>query len=512
MSPGPSAAPARSRSTAGALPRDSRSPGTLQSPGNPRRPRLRRTVPVLLAATVVAGVLTGGGASAAGPGPAPRTDTATTGKGGPSARNDGSAAVVEGVERLARPLRTTAPDAPARDLAGLVRTIGDAEVVGVGEATHGSKELFQLKDRLFRRLAGREGFTTFALETSWSSGVRLDAYVRTGKGDLRRIMREEFQGSYADWNNAEFLRLFTWMREHNRTAAPGQRLRVMGNDVNDVDHAQYRRIVDWAAEHRPALAPRLRERYAAALALPAGVAERTAALSARPRAEREAMAADARAVHALLTGAGGVDPLVLQESRVIVDMASLYALDLLDPTVEPEANRLRDRAMAEHTVWWQRWTGGRVLVSAHNAHLAYETPDAGTHPVVQGTVLRELIGDRYLAVGTSVHSARYRAHDHRTGLFDVFDTGPAAPGSNEHVLDRVRPRGARDGDTGYYVDLRAARHDRAAGPWLATARPMFVVPGGYGGRPEERLKDVAPGRAFDVLVHLRRAVEYGEVG
>lgn len=416
----------------------------------------------------------------------PATIAATTGT--PAER-----AVVAGIERRAHPLRTTEPGGPTGDLVALSRIAKGATVVGLGEATHGSKTLFRLKERVFRHLVQRDGFRTFSLEASWSAGTRIDAYVTRGEGDLRQIMREEFQFSFEDWNNEEFLALFTWMREHNRTAAPGEQVRVMGNDIGDVHRSQYDRVMRWAEEHRPALAPEVRQRYAGLLALPASTGERMKHLSTAPLAERRTYDEDARAAYRALERAGGVDPWVLQEARGIARMATLFAYDFADPAQVAEHNRHRDRAMAENTVWWQRQTGDRILVSAHNAHLGYESADPAAYPMMQGEVFRELIGDRYLAIGTTIHSGEYRALDRRTNTYGVFDTGPAAPGSNEHTLDKVRLRD-------YFVDLREVTRDPAAGPWLRGARPTFVVPGSY---PNET-QDVSLARSFDVIVHLHR--------
>ncbi|MEU5975807.1 erythromycin esterase family protein [Streptomyces sp. NPDC047315] len=293
-------------------------------------------------------------------------------------------AVVAGIERRAHPLRTTEPGGASADLAALSRMAKGATVVGLGEATHRSKELFRLKERVFRHLVQRDGFRVFSLETSWSAGARLDAYVTRGEGDLRQIMREEFQFSFEDWNNEEFLALFTWMREHNRTAAPGERVRVMGNDIADVNRSQYDRVLRWAEEHRPALAPELRQRYAGLLALPASTGERMKHLSEAPIAERKAYDRDARAAYRALEQAGGVDPWVLQEARVIAQMTALFSYDFDDPKQVAEHHRHRDRAMAEKTVWWQRQTGDRILVSAHNAHLGYESSDPASYPVMEG--------------------------------------------------------------------------------------------------------------------------------
>jgi hypothetical protein len=52
--------------------------------------------------------------------------------------------------------------------------IGDASVVGLGEATHGSHDFFALKHRVFRHLVEEKGFCPFALEAPWSTGLLLD--------------------------------------------------------------------------------------------------------------------------------------------------------------------------------------------------------------------------------------------------------------------------------------------------------------------------------------------------
>ncbi|MEU9608973.1 erythromycin esterase family protein [Streptomyces sp. NPDC048057] len=460
---------------------------------------------LMTATAVVAALCTAAPAVAAGP-PVPTAPVATSSAsaaggeaGGTGTSKSGDREVIAGLERHAHPLRTTEPGGSGQDLAALSRMVRGATIVGVGEATHGSKELFALKDRLFRHLVATRGFTTFGMEASWSSGVRLDRWVTSGEGDLRQIMREEFQGGYGIWNNGEFLRLFSWMREYNRNT-PDRPLRIMGNDVNDVGPEQYERILDRAGEDHPELLPELRQRYAGLRALPKSVAEREEAMATKPLAERRQFATDAKGAYELLKRAPGVDSWLLQEARAVSQVSSLLAFDFGDEAQQAPMNRQRDRAMAENTVWWQRHIGGKVLVSAHNAHLGYTSPDPTTHPVVQGADLRELVGRDYVSIGTAIHSGRYRATDMRTGQRGVFDTGPAAPGSNEHLLDRVSHHD-------YYVDLRTARRDPVLNRWLSRDRPTFVVPAGY---PNET-SQVALGATFDVLVHLHRVEENTEV-
>src|SRR5512145_1222218 len=60
------------------------------------------------------------------------------------------------------------------DLEPLRRLVGDARIVSLGEATHGTREFFQMKHRILRFLVERMGFTAFAIEATWPESNRLD--------------------------------------------------------------------------------------------------------------------------------------------------------------------------------------------------------------------------------------------------------------------------------------------------------------------------------------------------
>jgi erythromycin esterase-like protein len=65
--------------------------------------------------------------------------------------------VVEWINTNAYPLATTDPDAAIDDLAPLEAIVGPAKVVGLGEATHGSHELWTVRNRIVRYLVERTG-------------------------------------------------------------------------------------------------------------------------------------------------------------------------------------------------------------------------------------------------------------------------------------------------------------------------------------------------------------------
>lgn len=99
-------------------------------------------------------------------------------------------AVVAQLKEIAWPIVTAVPGESSRDLAPLYHAIGPARIVAMGEATHGTSEFFSIKDRIFRFLVEKIGFTVFAMETPWNSGLAIDRYVTTGQGDARCVGRD----------------------------------------------------------------------------------------------------------------------------------------------------------------------------------------------------------------------------------------------------------------------------------------------------------------------------------
>ncbi|MEU1181448.1 erythromycin esterase family protein [Streptomyces sp. NPDC005820] len=423
------------------------------------------------------------GASAA---PAATTARAAPGDGGPS--------VVAALDRAAHPLRTVEPGGATGDLRPLDRMIGDARVVGLGEATHGSHEFFALKDRVFRHLVEEKGFRTFALEAPWSTGVRLDDYVVHGRGDPVRIMDEEFQRDYRWWNNTDYLRLVRWMRAYN-VDHPGDPVRFVGDDIAWTGPEMYDQVTRYVADHHPELSARLAELYRG-LRPTRATGAYIAAYLARPYAERAEMARRTGQARELLRGLPpGADreafERMLQSATAIDRTAGQYAFDFDDPARAAAAMRYRDEAMADNVLWWQRHTGTRVLLSAHDTHLGYVSPDPAEHPEVQGAFLRDALGAGYLSVGVTFDRGSFRATGSDDGAVRRWTLGPAGPGSNEATLDRVRYRD-------YAVDLRSV--GEPARTWLSAARPTRAIGTAY---PEEP-QDIALASTHDVLIHLHR--------
>jgi erythromycin esterase-like protein len=86
--------------------------------------------------------------------------------------------------------------------------------VSLGEATHGTREFFQLKHRMLEYLATEMGFTIFSIEANMPEAYRLNDYVLKGEGDPARLLSGMY---FWTWNTEEVLDMIKWMREFNQS-------------------------------------------------------------------------------------------------------------------------------------------------------------------------------------------------------------------------------------------------------------------------------------------------------
>lgn len=121
-------------------------------------------------------------------------------------------------------------DIESVDLEPLLRRIGDARVVLLGEATHGTSEFYRMRERISRELIERRGFSFIAIEGDWPDAARVDHYVRHAQ------YRPSEWTAFARfpvwmWRNEEVRGFVDWLRSYNTELDPGRRVAFHGLDL-----------------------------------------------------------------------------------------------------------------------------------------------------------------------------------------------------------------------------------------------------------------------------------------
>jgi erythromycin esterase-like protein len=122
--------------------------------------------------------------------------------------------VSDWIKSKAIPLATPEAGHGFADMHPLKNVIGNARIVSLGEATHGTREFFQAKHRMMEFLANEMGFTLFSIEANMPEAYRLNEYVLNGKGDPAALIKGMY---FWTWDTQEVLAMVQWMREFNQS-------------------------------------------------------------------------------------------------------------------------------------------------------------------------------------------------------------------------------------------------------------------------------------------------------
>jgi erythromycin esterase-like protein len=102
------------------------------------------------------------------------------------------------------------------------------DLLAFGEPTHQEPAFARVRDELFAQLVDL-GFRSIALETDRVAALTVDDFVREGVGTLDTAMSEGFSHGFGDLEANR--RLVAWMREHNESRPPAERLAFHGFDA-----------------------------------------------------------------------------------------------------------------------------------------------------------------------------------------------------------------------------------------------------------------------------------------
>jgi len=364
-------------------------------------------------------------------------------------------------------------------------------VIGLGEATHGSREFGDVRLLLTRHLVERFGYRIIAIENSASRLALLDRYTRgqvTSQDSVTRVIE-------SGWIGRRALReLARWLRQWN-AAHPTDVVELVGLDPQDGELARrdLRLLITRAY-------PEVLARYGAV--------------------EREIAAADSQT---WVFGNSDVDSSarhLLQElnARLNADLPLLRRLfdsSLVASAVRAAREFFQFADFNASDAGWQRsrdWhmtsnlfdamdrrPGPKAVYWAHNAHVA-APPDRSPGSRPMGAWLREALGCDYGAVALAFDAGGFVAQIPNDLEDDLaVSTLPVAPDETiEGVLRTVRP-----GAT--IATWRC--EDRAAAPsWLLQPQRMHWVGALYrpGTNPSESFRPFRLTDDFDGVVFFPR--------
>ncbi len=326
-------------------------------------------------------------------------------------------------------------DIQSADLSLLLERIGDARVVCIGEASHGTDEFYRFRARITRELIERHGFDMVAVEADWPDAGRIDHYVRdlqTPPGDWTAFARFPTWM----WRNTAVHDFVGWLREHNAGLSEPERVGFHGLDLYSL-YTSIDAVVRYLDQVDPQAARVARERYGCLSPWQSDPAAygRAVACGAFADCEQEVGRMLTELLRKRLDYAHHDGDRFLdaeQNARLVADAEHYYRAMYRG---YPDTWNLRDRHMFEtvERLLAHRGEDSRLVIWAHNSHLgnatATEMSMRGEYNL--GQLCRERFGPHAYLIGFGSHTGTVAAASDWGGSMEIKEVQPSLPESWE---------------------------------------------------------------------------------
>lgn len=339
--------------------------------------------------------------------------------------------------RLVRECAVPFPAIESVDLGSLLERIGDARVVLLGEASHGSAEFYRMRDQITRTLIRDRGFTVVAAEADWPDAARINRYVT----HLPPVPGEPAPFTRFPtwmWRNEEMVEFVEWLRTWNGPRPWHQRVSFYGLDLYSL-YTSIAAVLRYLDGIDPDFARLARARYACLTPWEGDVAAYgAAALKHQQTCEAPivAMLNDLlrrRLDYIQRDGAHFLD--AVQNARVIANAERYYRI-MYHGSVA--SWNLRDSHMFDtlESVLLHHGPESRAVVWAHNSHVgdaaATEMGQRGEHNI--GYLVRQAFGEQSYRIGFGTDHGTVAAANNWDEPMRIMAVRPSHPESYEALF------------------------------------------------------------------------------
>ena len=250
------------------------------------------------------------------------------------------AGVLEALNSVIRPVETLDPAGSFSDLNFLDEVIASKNVIGLGEVTHGTAEVFKYKDRLIRYLVTKHKFKAIGFESDFIAVEHLDNYINHVADTIK------VAGGFPLNDHTRVM--LSWLRSYNMDKSAADRVHLYGLELRGFYSISAKILAaapDLSAADKQILQKFARTDYYA--------------LTKSDISKLKASFPSFRAVQRL----NAVSPAVFSH---YIDMLS----DAIDHFGTTYAG-VRDKAMARNANWMLEQINNRkMIVWAHNGHVS----------------------------------------------------------------------------------------------------------------------------------------------
>ncbi|OGT65933.1 MAG: protein-L-isoaspartate O-methyltransferase [Gammaproteobacteria bacterium RIFCSPLOWO2_02_FULL_47_50] len=330
------------------------------------------------------------------------------------------------------------PSIDTVDLSGLMKRIGDARVVLLGEATHGTAEFYDMRARITKELIQHKGFRFVAVEADWPDAAQIDHFVRETR------MEPTEEPTFARfptwmWANMQVLEFVKWLRNYNKQfSSPDKAVGFFGLDLYSL-YSSINSVINYLEEVDPELAAIARKRYGCLTPWEADPATYGAvALTGKHKGcEQEVVEMlntlmRKRLDYAAQDGRRFLD--ALSNARLVKNAEQYYRIMYEGSS---ESWNFRDQHMFDtlKNLLDFHGPGSRAVVWEHNSHIgdAAATEMGARGEINVGNLCRKHFGDDAYLIGFGTHHGTVAAASDWGAPMEIKIVRPSHPESYERL-------------------------------------------------------------------------------
>ena len=264
------------------------------------------------------------------------------------------------------------------DLMIFDKFIGDARIVGLGESTHGSSEIYKMKDRITRYLINNKKFNVFSLEANMPESYLMNNYIIENQGDPKEILKGMY---FWIWKTQETLNLIEWMKINNQNN--NSKAYFDGFDLQ-YQFGALKHIKEIYIKNNLNI-----EEYKNLVSI----------LKNNNRGQRSYKKKQQKIINELLKK---IKEKVVNIQDNETKKRFLQNIRIIEQNIQVGSSEKRDEFMAENIKWiYENYNNPKIIASAHNFHISKWSK------VMMGNHLDKEFGENYVNFGFAFYEGTY---------------------------------------------------------------------------------------------------------
>ncbi len=269
----------------------------------------------------------------------------------------------------------------------------EAKMYGFGEATHHTKEFFDLKAKFFKYLVEQNGVRVFIMEESYQAEQAINEWICGGPGDKASVVKN-FR--HFLWRTTEVADLLEWMRNYNHGKPREAQIRFYGID-NQMGEDINKRLRSYVQKHNIKIDESLLTAAdSCSTAVYGGVKIKEWAKKMQPKLQQLTQLLEQDSIRLKTANA----------NEYIDMMRGLGYLEDYTAYISWPAADVRDNAMYQNVLKIMNMEApdSKAFIWAHNEHI--NKKDLGMAVPSLGSRLKEHFKDDYYAMGFDFGSGK----------------------------------------------------------------------------------------------------------